>query len=478
MNAPTLITVSSGPDPQPDSNKDFSKGNSKSAIALPFEYTNVVSMPVDALALVPQTTSITRIGRLAYNSMMYLAQSMEADAEGMFSAPLNRILRGFGSDNRHSTELKRHLRSMLGNVVEWQSSTVGESEWGACALLAECRITKKNGENWLAWAYPPTIRAQVMDPPRWAQVSMLSAGQLRTHAAVVLYGICARYKDNIGGLTAKQPWAWWVPVLTGSPAGRVLKTEYRFFKRDYLRPAIEDINEVTEIEVEVKEIKNGRSIEALQFLVKKKPLSALLKSKSPSDVSQYLRATSLGVGGKEAEDLSLKYGETALANALNRMEKRLNQPELSGVGDRHAYLVSILKDLTTPKPPKEKGSSSVTSAASKFNEQSFVQVSQALAGAIGIPGPQGVAFVSPEIQAARKSQEANDRLKEVRLKLEEMTEDERNVLLDELHATFEETVVTRRLLARIKDREWRSPQVLAELLKYYEARRNVNSVET
>lgn len=448
------------------------KAVSGTAVVLPFEYTNVVSMPVDALALVPQTTSITRIGRLAYNSMMYLAQSKEADAEGMFSAPLNQILRGFGSDNRHSNELKRHLRSMLGNVVEWQSSTAGESEWGACALLAECRISKINGENWLAWAYPPTIRAQVMDPPRWAQVSMLSAGQLRTHAAVVLYGICARYKNNVAGRTAKQPWTWWVPVLTGSPAARVLKTEYRFFKRDYLKPAIDDINEVTEIDIQIIEVKNGRSIEALQFHVKKKDLSALLKNRSASDVSQYLRAVEYEIGSKDAEELSLKYGEEALKNALNRLDARLKKVALPDVGDRLAYLVSILKDQTSPKPSKEKKPVAKVAkiAATKMDTESLVHVSQALAGAIGVPGPQGNAFVSPEIKAERQSEEANNRLKEIRGKLEEMPELERNKLLDELHSTFIETIVTRRLLARIRDREWRSPQVLAELLKFYENR--------
>lgn len=442
---------------------------SGTAVVLPFEYTNVVSMPVDALALVPQTTSITRIGRLAYNSMMYLAQSKEADAEGMFSAPLNQILRGFGSDSRHSSELKRHLRSMLGNVVEWQSSTAGESEWGACALLAECRISKINGENWLAWAYPPTIRAQVMDPPRWAQVSMLSAGQLRTHAAVVLYGICARYKNNVAGLTAKQPWTWWVPVLTGSPAARVLKTEYRFFKRDYLKPAIDDINEVTEIDIQIIEIKNGRSIEALQFQVRKKDLAVLLKNRSASDVSQYLRAVDFEIGSKEAEELSLKYGEEALKNALNRLDARLKKVALPDVGDRFAYLVSILKDQSSPKSSKEK-KPTAKNAAAKMNTDSLIHVSQALAGAIGVPGPQGIAFTSPEVKAARQSEESNERLKEIRGKLEEMPVLERNKLLDELHATFTETIVTRRLLSRIKDREWRSPQVLAELLKFYESR--------
>lgn len=444
---------------------------SRTVKMLPLELPNVVSIPVDALAFVPQTTYITRVGRLAYNSMMLLAQSLEADAEGMFHAPLNRILRGFGSDNRHSSELKRHLRSMLGNVVEWQSATVGEAEWGACALLAEARLTKKNGENWLAWAYPPTIRSQVLNPARWGQVNMLSAGQLRTHAAVVLYGICARYKDNPAGVTAKQPWAWWVPVLTGSPVERVLKTEFRFFKRDYLKPAIDDINEVTEIEIDLKEIKNGRSVESLQFLVKKKPKSAILL-KNPSDVSQYLRATSLGIGGKEAEDLSLRYGENKLAQALDRFEKRLVETDKNLIGDRFAYLQTILKNLTDVpiRKPKVVGQTSAQTTKPALSSGSSMHISQALAGAIGVPGPHGPAFESPEIKAARHAEEMNNRLKAVREKLEHMQESERNSLLDQLQGSIKETILNKRLLMRIRAYEWRSPQVLAELVLFYDAR--------
>lgn len=428
------------------------------------ENASVVSMPVDTLALVPQNSNITRVGRLAYTSMIFLAQSSQSDAAGLFHAPLNKILRGFGSDNRHSTELKRHLRSMIGTVVEWQSATLGEAEWGACALLSQADISKKNGENWVAWAYPPKIREQVLDPPRWAQVNMVSAGQLRTHAAVVLYGICARYKDSPRGMTAKQPWAWWVPVLTGSPAGKELKTEYRFFKRDYLRSAIEDINEVTEIEIEIKEHKNGRSIESLQFLVKKKSSVALESRKESIDVSQYLRATELGILGKQAEELSMKFGEEDLALALDKLEKRMGERGKPEVGDKAAYLTSILKNLSVVSVVKStaKGSAAAHEhVPSNLNDlvlrlQANATFSQEV--------------VNIEEVAARKAEETNRRLKAVREKLELMPEFERNSLLDQLHATFTETIVTKRLMARIRNYEWRSPQVLGELVTFYELR--------
>lgn len=435
--------------------------------SLPNGDTSVLNMPVDTLALVPITIGITRIGRLAYNSMMLLAQSMESDNEGFFSAPLNRIVIGFDSSSNNHNELKRHLRSMVGNVVEWQSATKGESEWGACALLSECRLSKKNGENWLKWAYPPTIRSQVMNPSRWAQYNTLSAAQLNTHCAVVLYGICARYKDNVGGLTAKQHWEWWVPVLTGSPAKRVLKTQYRFFKRDYLKPAIESINQFTEIEIAVKEIKNGRSIESIQFTVKKKTVESLKEKKGPTDVRQYLRAIALGIDDLQAEELSVKFGELALAEALDRMEKQL---KLHGIGNRLSYLKAVLKNVsegyqapnTSPKVRDQSNTKSKTMSV----EDAFLSGGKDTAGTTTEEG----GFINPLVKFKEERINTGERLKLVRLTIEAMSEDERNKLLDELYLATPDTIVTKRLRELMKDRDWQRPRVMAEMVKFYEAK--------
>ena len=107
-------------------------------------------------------------------------------------------------------------------------------------VLAEVRIYKRAGENWVTWYYPPSIREELVSPSRWAQVDFAVLRQLTTYCAVALYEICTRYKDV--GQTARQPWRWWQPVLTGNPpSDKLARLEYRIFKRDTLKPAIAEI---------------------------------------------------------------------------------------------------------------------------------------------------------------------------------------------------------------------------------------------
>ena len=56
-----------------------------------------IDKPVSALAMVPKTGTITRIGRQAYTFMMFVAreQGTEDEATGLFGAPLNSVIRGY-----------------------------------------------------------------------------------------------------------------------------------------------------------------------------------------------------------------------------------------------------------------------------------------------------------------------------------------------------------------------------------------------
>lgn len=64
--------------------------------------------PVSTLALIPKTAAITRVGRQAYTVMLLIArdQGREDTETGMFSAPLNTVIRGFEGNVSASNDLK------------------------------------------------------------------------------------------------------------------------------------------------------------------------------------------------------------------------------------------------------------------------------------------------------------------------------------------------------------------------------------
>lgn len=201
---------------------------------------------VIALAIVPTNRSLTVTGRKAYSVMLHLAQMQAAagteSADGGFAAPLNSILRGFGATNSISSDAKKYIDQMVSTKVEWRPLSKseqqlpltfgidGKEEGGSPAqitdelrifnLLAEVRVYKRAGENWVTWYYPPSIREELVSPSRWAQVDFAVLRQLTTYCAVALYEICARYRDSPAGVTSRQHWSWWAESLRSSPTSR------------------------------------------------------------------------------------------------------------------------------------------------------------------------------------------------------------------------------------------------------------------
>ena len=60
--------------------------------------------------------------------------------------------------------------------------------------------------------------------------------------------------DNPSGLTARQHWTWWRPVLTGCPEDQVgIYVQWKYFNRDVIKKALIEVNQITDLEVAVIE---------------------------------------------------------------------------------------------------------------------------------------------------------------------------------------------------------------------------------
>ena len=405
-----------------------------------------IDKPVSALAMVPKTGTITRVGRQAYTLMMFVAreQGAEDQSTGMFGAPLNSVIRGYDGSTGSVKELKKHLLSMVTHVVEWQSPSPGEiEEWGACGLLSQVSLKKKNGENWLYWAYPPALRQEMLYPLRYAQIRRSTIAQFRSHAGLALYEICARYKDNPSHLTSKQHWHWWLPVLTGKPAPEEIKTEFRFFNRDTVKPAVEEVNEVSELTVTVHEYKVGRTSEFLQFEVRIKPQDVPTEVKA-IDMSKVARAIQLGIDAEIAEDLFLRHGELAFAKAIERLESRLALPG-TPILSRHAYLKALLNGKVIEKPippPYVPEPSNMVPAAQQQ------------------PDPGILAQ-----DTLRKKE--SEKLALVRTELEALAAPAMAQLLAELKNNFVARQMSAAAMKRLEDGKWESALVMGELARFY-----------
>lgn len=301
--------------------------------------------PVFSLALVPQNSKITALGRRTWNVLLHIAQDQGLERE-TFRAALTDIVRGLHYNSGDMKIIKTHLRSMVSTLVEWQSPTAGEWQtWDVCGMLSHAKLVKDRGQIWVEWSYAVNMRHELLDPEIFAKLSLDVISQLGSHPGVALYEICSRY---IGvGQTARKPWAWWRPVLLGRPDDeRLQRLEYRIFKRDTLRPAIAEINALADIEIEMLEFKSGRFVSDLQFTVRKKPQRVLaLQQRSasePVDVGVLASAERLGIDHLRIERLIEEFGHSAVATAIEAVEKRAASAYPEPLRDPLRYLKSVL----------------------------------------------------------------------------------------------------------------------------------------
>lgn len=403
---------------------------------------------VSALAMIPKSNSITRVGRQAYTVMMLIAreQSRDKGDSEIFSTPLNSVVKGFDGAAGTVGELKRHLKSMVTHLVEWQSPSPAETiEWDACALLAHVKLHTKNGETWIDWSYAANLRQEMLSPQRYAQLRRSTIAQFRTHAGLALYEICARYKDNPSHTTSKQHWHWWLPVLTGKPVPMEIKTEFRFFNRDTIKPAVEEVNEVSELIVTAHEIKVGRSIEFVQFEVHKKTETQTVAPEA-LDLTEVVRAQKLGIDSDLAEDLFIRYGALLFAKALDRLASRLLM-QGTPVFSKHAYLKALLSGRVIDK----------------------VQDTPTDAGSGGEEGYKpSVPYVNEALKRQDRFREnESERVKLVRAEIEALPEEELAALLAGLKVQFRLKAMSQSIMQRLEDGKWQSALVLGELIRFY-----------
>ncbi len=314
--------------------------------------------PHEMIVLMPRTRRVTLTGRRIYNVLLQVAQSrLKAmvempTADYLFEAPLPAILRTTGSSGEDRTAAKRYLREMCGLEVDWESTAPGEGlQWRSFSMLSEVAIEIRNGENWVLWSYPPTVMASLKEPQRWARIDLAILARLGTYAALALYEICARYRDNPSGVTSRKPVKWWADALSQAPAGTE-RREWRKFKSERVKAAIDEINHETDLEIEIIEHRQGRAVEEVQFSVRRKRQEPRGKGqdKAPVDANLVLRAESLGVREVKLDGLISEFGEDAVAEKIQVLERRTTDNRLRGVDNAYSYLRSLLRNDNPDNP--------------------------------------------------------------------------------------------------------------------------------
>ena len=319
----------------------------------------LLSKPVQMTVLMPRgpQSKLTLTMRRVHLSLLQITQTrlramgeMPA-ANHLFAAPLAAILKSTGTQGNERTLAKQYLQAMQTTTVDWESPRTDESEpdWVSLTLLSEARLTKRGAETWVLWAFAPTIMSCLMSPEKWAQINLAVACRLSTYAALALYEICARYRANPSGVTSRRSVDWWIDALSPKVRETGERREWRKFKGEKVKVALDEINRLTDLQVDLVEMRSGRAIAEVQFQVRRKQLASSQEHQDESE-ALILRGESLGIKEARLMGLLATYGRPLVESKLLDLETRVARSDLLRVSDIVGYFEVSLRNALAVAP--------------------------------------------------------------------------------------------------------------------------------
>ena len=297
-----------------------------------------------------QSGHLSLLSRKLINVLLYYAQRMrgEEDNEGKYWVEVSKIVKDAKFNSRDYELLRESLDELqsvkiirptenggITSDVLIPSFTLDNTVHGTNESLPTGQ--KRRGGKLI-------VKELLLNPrSNYTVLPIVYVASLRTIGGLVLYEITKRYSTNPSGVTNRETWQWWWKILTGAAEGSA-PPEYKYFKRDVIKKAVDEINTVTDLRIELIEFKEGRWVKELQFTVELSKQSAFDLDPPPIDNALLSRITALGVSTAEAEKLIQKHGEDDLRNNLAVVEERLAKTSLPELESPAAYLKTALKN--------------------------------------------------------------------------------------------------------------------------------------
>ena len=207
-------------------------------------------------------SQISLLQRRAWNVLLANAYNelVDKDIHRVSTVELAAKL-GFGDGNQEY--LKEMLKSLVDCTVEWNVlSKDNKEEWGAASLLAEVRIN----DGICTYAYAPYLRAKLHNPRIYTKLNLRLQNRFTSKYALVLWELCFDYFD----IARDQGETPFIPLETYRELMGLQTDDYTTFKslnQWVIKPAIKEINDVTDYLVEVDQKRIGRRIGELKFRI-------------------------------------------------------------------------------------------------------------------------------------------------------------------------------------------------------------------
>ena len=223
-----------------------------------------ISDVIKASPAIQVQSKMSLLQRRAWNVLLANAYNELPDKE-IHRVSMVELTAKLGFDSKNDDYLKEILESIADFKVKW--NILGKDkkqEWGVAHLLAEVRIH----DGICFYQFPHTLRLRLHNPRVYAKLNLRLQNQFTSKYALVLWEVCFDYFDA----DRQQGETPFIALETFRELMGVEADEYTTFKslnQWVIKPAIKEINDLTDYHVEVEQKRLSRKISELKFRITK-----------------------------------------------------------------------------------------------------------------------------------------------------------------------------------------------------------------
>lgn len=271
--------------------------------------------------------------RKMYNAILYLtSKQLQADpSQRKFKMRFVEIAKFSGyNGTTNGKYLKNSIKELTETVVEYNILKKDVNKWGVFSLISHATI--EDYDEHITVEFPSIIIENIVYPNIYSLLNLSVVNSLQGKYSLPLYELLTDYKKVRKLFVSLES----LREILGVDNG--LYPKISNFKIKVLEPAIEEINSLTDLEVDFEfERVDSRSYTHIEFSIRDKNAEL-----DPVETSAYMLLKSKGLPESSAKKFAKQLSKKNVIDAIESLEKAVKKGSVKNIT---AYLTKILKNI-------------------------------------------------------------------------------------------------------------------------------------
>lgn len=279
-----------------------------------------------------QVNSITLTQLKMKNKLLEHACTNGIPPDGWLRISQYEMLHGIENKTRNSKHLRESLLGLMSIIFQYDVLGKNRTLWAAAVLFPNIYVDDKI----ICYKINDQLHNIILNPETYIRLRLEIINKFSRHAAIKLYEMCLRFVRTGTGpisLAAVKQIA-----LGSEKADKGIYKEFKNFNYYILKPAIQEINQLTDIIVDVVPIYDGKIVIAIKFLVKRK-IEVIGQTELSSSTVIGLRK--IGLPESQIISYGKTHSEEDILIALEYVKQRMGHKR-EKLENPAAYFVSTL----------------------------------------------------------------------------------------------------------------------------------------